>query len=480
MNAEEKAEIAELLAEYGRLQNRKVDVICRLRELFQPLYTTRESFERDRKSIKEQIICGFKEEEKQVYFTHQQNKGQRSPEQKALKKDKDSVNKKANRWFESLGDKIFGKEEYENDEDNYNSDVSNVSDVSTISNAVSDADEEDEDKKQDVEEDALALLNADSQQSNFSEFEMGIVENYNTKTERNIITKREGDRKFNFCVRCDEEIDDSGDICHTEDCCYNASTRGSDDEDEVSEYEPSENNDITNNEDDEDDDYEKDDFEEVIERKFKNIKIEDDDDYKEDIQQLTERKSVSRFQYALPLKDRTPQLYQTPENAILPLFELDFLQPFKDKIIFEPCCGHHAITKVLKNNGFTNVVERDKFFPVEGITHDFLDEDEPLPEFDIIITNPPYGKEKHLFLEKCFRLKKPFALLLPIQTIQTEKSKHILYDNGFAMAIFTRPPKFHKALTDEIVSVQETCWLFGNFDNITGGTGKGVFYYLQN
>ena len=48
---------------------------------------------------------------------------------------------------------------------------------------------------------------------------------------------------------------------------------------------------------------------------------------------------------------------------------------------------------------------------------DFLNKD-PTFEFDAIVTNPPYSKpNKYLFLKKCYEYGKPFALLLPIETL---------------------------------------------------------------
>ncbi len=41
---------------------------------------------------------------------------------------------------------------------------------------------------------------------------------------------------------------------------------------------------------------------------------------------------------------------------------------------------------------------------------------QPTFDFDIIVTNPPYSK-KDAFIERCFALRKPFALLLPVTAI---------------------------------------------------------------
>jgi tRNA1(Val) A37 N6-methylase TrmN6 len=90
-------------------------------------------------------------------------------------------------------------------------------------------------------------------------------------------------------------------------------------------------------------------------------------------------------------------LYETPSDATEAL--LDFLCLREGSTVFEPCCGNSAISNVLIERGLF-VIERDLFtMDREGnhvpnpenarIGHDFLVDDPP-PEFDCIITNPPY------------------------------------------------------------------------------------------
>lgn len=67
------------------------------------------------------------------------------------------------------------------------------------------------------------------------------------------------------------------------------------------------------------------------------------------------------------------------------------------------------IVMVLRENGFTVVSTHIN----DG--YDFLSF-EPA-DYDIIITNPPFSL-KDKFLERAFRLKKPFMFLLPITTLE--------------------------------------------------------------
>jgi hypothetical protein len=97
---------------------------------------------------------------------------------------------------------------------------------------------------------------------------------------------------------------------------------------------------------------------------------------------------------------KTDDLYETPPKATLML--LSVLDPdyFAGKVVFECCAGLSAISNVLREKGM-NVIERDLFHidkdgvrnvdnRTEKIGYDFLDVIEPLPDFDCIITNPPY------------------------------------------------------------------------------------------
>lgn len=96
----------------------------------------------------------------------------------------------------------------------------------------------------------------------------------------------------------------------------------------------------------------------------------------------------------------------TPPEAILPL--LKYLD--KNKTYYE-CTSNvsSSLVDCMKINGFTVI-------PSNG--RDFINDE--LPEFDIVITNPPYSK-KDTFIERCYSLGKPFALLLPVSSIQGKK-----------------------------------------------------------
>lgn len=79
--------------------------------------------------------------------------------------------------------------------------------------------------------------------------------------------------------------------------------------------------------------------------------------------------------------------YQTPKCMTWELLNTGLLQNYlneTEKKILDPCCGKYAISKILKNNGFT-VFERDLMYG-----NDFLNDNYDGTDFDAIVMNPPF------------------------------------------------------------------------------------------
>lgn len=124
--------------------------------------------------------------------------------------------------------------------------------------------------------------------------------------------------------------------------------------------------------------------------------------------------------------------FYTPKEAIYPL--LKYLD--KNKIYWE-CTdfGDSNITKVLKENGFNVIATRKEEF-------DFLKND-PVFDFGVIITNPPYSiKDK--FLKKCYELDKPFALLLPITSLEGKIRGKLYREKGIELVVLDKRINFMK------------------------------------
>ena len=102
----------------------------------------------------------------------------------------------------------------------------------------------------------------------------------------------------------------------------------------------------------------------------------------------------------------------TPIYAVLPL--LEFLIPSSVQTVWCPFDDETSeYVKVLTNNGykviFTDIEHGYNFFTFE-----------PKEPYDIIISNPPFSL-KDKILKRIQELNKPFALLLPLPSLQGGK-----------------------------------------------------------
>ena len=124
-----------------------------------------------------------------------------------------------------------------------------------------------------------------------------------------------------------------------------------------------------------------------------------------------------------------PDECYTPENAIYPL--LPFIKCYKT--ICDCAFGSGMLAHHFNKFGF-NVVG------IEG--YNFLSKDsEKIADFDIIITNPPYSL-KDKFLERVFEIRKPFAFLLPLTTLEGIKRSKMFRDKNIQLIIPNRRINF--------------------------------------
>ena len=109
-------------------------------------------------------------------------------------------------------------------------------------------------------------------------------------------------------------------------------------------------------------------------------------------------------------KNHSDELY-TPEIAF------DILKQYipKDKVIFECAVGSGKLMRQMVSNKY-EVVSSDDFF-------------NDLPKYDILITNPPFSL-KDKFLTEAYKRGKPFAILLPITSLEGLKRQELYKKNG--------------------------------------------------
>lgn len=118
-----------------------------------------------------------------------------------------------------------------------------------------------------------------------------------------------------------------------------------------------------------------------------------------------------------PMSKGAPDDFQTPAFALNPL--LPYIK--KEWIVWECATGTGNLTNELRRLGHkvinTDILTGQNFLKWQ-------------PEnYDCIITNPPYSI-KQKFLERCYQLKKPFALLLPLTTFETKKRQELFKSYG--------------------------------------------------
>ena len=154
-----------------------------------------------------------------------------------------------------------------------------------------------------------------------------------------------------------------------------------------------------------------------------------------------------------PLRQGSPDDFQTPAKAIQPL--MPYLK--KGWRIWECACGSGNLVNGLVKLGF-DVVGTDILSGYDFIKYQ--------PEyFDCIVTNPPF-RYKQQFLERCYQLGKPFALLLPLTTLETSKRQLLLEKYGIEIILLDRRINFetpNKVLNS--ASWFATAW-FTNWLNI--------------
>lgn len=115
----------------------------------------------------------------------------------------------------------------------------------------------------------------------------------------------------------------------------------------------------------------------------------------------------------------------TPPYAVLPV--LPYIQGMR---VWEFCSGNGNLSKRMTQNG-NHVISTDIEMGVDALT------DSCPEEYDVIVTNPPFGR-KFEFIERCFELKKPFALLMPVETHGAEKAQ-IWFEKFGISTIWLRP-----------------------------------------
>jgi hypothetical protein len=152
-----------------------------------------------------------------------------------------------------------------------------------------------------------------------------------------------------------------------------------------------------------------------------------------------------------PLMQGSPDEFQTPAHALDPL--LPHLHKYKR--IWEPACGKGNLVHALTEHGH-DVVGTDIL-----TGHDFCMWQPD--EWDAIVTNPPY-RYKQEFLERAYLLGKPFAFLMPLTTLETEKRQRLFREYGLEVIFVPKRINFETPSGNGTGAWFATAWFTWGFD----------------
>lgn len=114
------------------------------------------------------------------------------------------------------------------------------------------------------------------------------------------------------------------------------------------------------------------------------------------------------------------------DECYTPSIALEVLLPYLDKNK-----TYYEATSNISSN-LLNCANLNGFNFLASNSKDFLKDN--LPNFDAVITNPPYSiKDK--FIAKCYELNKPFALLLPVTAIQGKARGKMFNNKGIELLV---------------------------------------------
>lgn len=122
---------------------------------------------------------------------------------------------------------------------------------------------------------------------------------------------------------------------------------------------------------------------------------------------------------------------QTPAYALEPL--LPYLP--KESVIWEPACGEGLLWAYGTAYYGLDMIRSDILHPEVLLRANFLTT--PCPyNVDLIVTNPPWSHPaKGRFIARCYELGKPFALLVPCDTIGSKSFQEAAKPHGFELLL---------------------------------------------
>jgi len=127
--------------------------------------------------------------------------------------------------------------------------------------------------------------------------------------------------------------------------------------------------------------------------------------------------------------------YGTPEDAYKIIEHI--IEPWKDRVIYEPFYMDGRSGQILRDMGCTNVIHEKAY--------DFFEMVDKL-DYNIIISNPPFTIKKDIMI-KLKEIDKPFILIMPCSVLVTKYVRD-LYRNDIQIVLPKKRIQFYKINED--------------------------------
>jgi hypothetical protein len=135
-----------------------------------------------------------------------------------------------------------------------------------------------------------------------------------------------------------------------------------------------------------------------------------------------------------------PNTSDERDRCETPAYALDPLLPYlrREWCIWEPACGTGRLVRALSELGY-QVKGSDL---LDGVN--FFEATAPYEHkrWDCIVTNPPYSIKPE-WIECCYSLGKPFALLVPVETIGLGVVQRIMEQHGAELLLLNKRVNFY-------------------------------------
>jgi len=131
-----------------------------------------------------------------------------------------------------------------------------------------------------------------------------------------------------------------------------------------------------------------------------------------------------------------PHASDPRDRCYTPAYALDPLLPYLPAgLVWEPAAGAGHLVRALESAGHavyaSEIADGQNFF-----THT-----PPVP-WTVQITNPPFSSKYH-WIERCYALGKPWALLLPLETLGAWSAQRLFRAYGVELLVLSKRVNFY-------------------------------------